>query len=242
MLNPNAPLPLYRQLADRLTTQIREGVYPVGGRIPSEPQLAADYGIGRPTIRQALDLLVRKGLLKRRRGSGTFVCAPRREVDLFSLDGTAASFRKQGLTVQTLILQPMALRPVEERHNPFAGGSAYAFSRLTRVADAPVLIETLHLHADLFPGIDRIDMRDRSLSAIAEERYYLKPSGGRQSFHIGYAEGETAKQLETAPDTPVLVVHRELAFPRVACGVFSEMWCRTDRFVFSQLIGEVSHA
>lgn len=242
MLNPDAPIPLYRQLADLLNAQILAGDYPVGSRIPSEPQLAAKHGIGRPTIRQALDLLVRKGLLKRRRGSGTYVCEPPREVDLFSLDGTTASFRKKGLTVQTRILMPMTLKTVNDRHNPFVGQQAYCFSRLTLVADEPVLIEALTLHAALFAGIDRLDMQDRSLSAIAEERYYLKPSGGRQSFHIGYLHGDPARHLAVPTDMPVLEVRRELDFARTPRGVFSEMWCRTDRFVFSQTIGGVTYA
>ena len=50
MLNPNAPIPLYRQLADLLAAQIRTGDPAPGRRIPSEHQLAATHGIGRPTV------------------------------------------------------------------------------------------------------------------------------------------------------------------------------------------------
>jgi GntR family transcriptional regulator len=60
MLNPQSPIPLYHQLADILMAGIRSGDYPTGHRIPSEPQLAKDYGIGRPTVRQAIDVLVRQ--------------------------------------------------------------------------------------------------------------------------------------------------------------------------------------
>jgi len=248
MLNPNAPMPLYRQLAELLTDKIRTGEYPVGSRIPSEPQLAAVHGIGRPTIRQALDQLVRKGLLTRRRGSGTFVCQPQQEVDLFSLDGTAASFRKKGLAVLSTILMPMALVHVSGidnnafTHNPFAGQRAYRFSRLTRVDGDPVLIEEIFLHAELFAGIDRIDMHGRSLSAVAEERFHLQPSSGKQSFHIGYVQDDKALHLQVKPEMPILVVNRQLHFAHAACGVFSQMWCRTDRFVFSQSMGGSGYA
>lgn len=243
MLNPSAPIPLYRQLADLLTAKIRTGEYPAGSRIPSEPQLAAAHGIGRPTIRQALDLLVRKGLLARRRGSGTYVCEPQQEVDLFSLDGTTASFRKEGVTARSRILSPMALKlVVRPGDNPFNEQQAYCFSRLTSVEGTPVLIEDLFLHAELFAGIDRIDMRGRSLSAIADERYHLHPSGGRQNFRIGYAHGAKARHLQADPHVPVLVVSRLLHFSRETCGAFSEMWCRTDRFVFSQTIGGPGYA
>jgi GntR family transcriptional regulator len=75
-LNPESPLPLYRQLAELLLERIRVGEYTSGSRIPSEPELARTFRIGRPTVRQATDLLVRRRCLERRRGSGTYVVEP----------------------------------------------------------------------------------------------------------------------------------------------------------------------
>jgi len=243
MLNPHAPIPLYRQLADLLSARIRSGEYAPGSRIPSEHQLAAAHGLGRPTIRQSLDLLIRKGLLTRRRGSGTYVLEPQQEVDLFSLDGTSASFRKKGLAVETRLLTPIQLKPVAgTSENPFNGQPAYCFSRLTRVTETPVLLEVLYLHAALFDGIQRLDLEGRSLSAIAEEQYYLRPSGGKQSFRIATADPEQARLLAVASGSPLLAVQRWLTFAQTPCGVFSELWCRTDQFVFTQTIGGTGYA
>jgi GntR family transcriptional regulator len=243
MLNPDSPIPLYRQLADWLMTRIRTGEYPAGCRIPSEHQLAAAHHLGRPTIRQAIEVLVRKGVLVRRRGSGTYVREPRQEVDLFSLDGTGASFRRKGLVVETRLLDPIALVTVHDHNeNPFSGRQAYYFSRLTRVAGAPVLIERIYLHADLFAGIEHIDLQSRSLSVVADEQFFLRPTGGRQSFRVGYVDGDDARHLDMAPQTPLLVVSRWLDFARTAHGVFSVLLCRTERFVFSQTIGATGYA
>jgi GntR family transcriptional regulator len=237
-LNPDAPIPLYRQLADLLMNHIRSGEYPAGSRIPSENQMAAAHKLGRPTVRQAIELLVRKGVLVRRRGSGTYVREPQQKVDLFSLDGTSASFRKKGLTVETCLLTPVVLKPIQgSGENPFSGRTAYYLCRLTRVGDAPILLERIYLHPQLFAGIERIDLRGQSLSAIADERFFLRPSSGRQSFRIGYAEDEDARILDVKPQTPLLLVSRQLDFSQSPCGVFSELWCRTERFVFSQTIG-----
>lgn len=243
MLNPNSPIPLYRQLADLLTSEIRAGQYGPGSRIPSEHQLAAVHNLGRPTVRQAIDRLVRNGLLARKRGSGTFVCEPRQEVDLFSLDGTSASFRNKGLDVQIQLLTPVILEKISgSKANPFYDRQAYAFSRLTCVAETPVLLESLYLHADLFAGIDQMQLQGRSLSVIAEEHFYLRPVGGKQSFQIGEADESTAELLGLHPKTPILVVRRRLHFAHTPDGVYTEMWCRTDQFVFSQTIGGTGHA
>jgi GntR family transcriptional regulator len=238
MLNSQSPIPLYHQLADILLERIRSGEYPDSSRIPSEHDLAATYRIGRPTVRQAIDLLVRRGLLKRKRGSGTFVCSNKQEVGLFSLDGTLSAFHKKGLAVTTRILHKMRLTTVaKDPENPFAGGKAYYFSRLTQVDEIPVLIEDMYLHPDLFKSIDTVDLTSRSLSDVAAERYFLQPNGGRQNFRIGYPDGNTARHLSVTRTTPILEVHRFLNFPPADNAFFSALCCRTDRFVFSQVIG-----
>ena len=244
MLNPRSPIPLYRQLAETLTALIDQGHYQPGARIPSEPKLAAAYGIGRPTVRQAIDTLVRKGRLIRQRGSGTYVSEPRQEVDLFSLDGTGASFRKKGVTVATRIITPICITLVKTNggeRNPFNGREAYFLSRLTEVDASPVLLEHIYLHDNLFKGIDRIDLEGRSLSTVADEVYYLKPDRGKQNFSIGYPDEERAGLLDVKPGVPILVVRRSLHFDQVENGVYAELWCRTDKFVFSQHIGGITN-
>lgn len=241
MLNPKSPVPLYRQLADLLMARVRSGEYPPGSRIPSEHALADQYGIGRPTARQATDWLVRKRVLTRRRGSGTYVRSSTDEIDVFSLAGTLSAFQKKGISAAAEILQPTRLLEVEpDAENPFSGGQAFFLSRLSRVGRTPVLLEEIYLHPELFHGMDGIDLEGRSLSQIVEELYYMRPTSGRQNFRIGVVNGERAKALEVSPTTPILAVKRFLHFPQAQNALYSELFCRTDQFVFSQTIGGLS--
>ena len=64
---------LITQVIAQLREQITSGEWPVGQRIPPEPELAATLGIGRNTLREAVLALVHAGLLERRQGSGTYV-------------------------------------------------------------------------------------------------------------------------------------------------------------------------
>ena len=57
----------------RLRQQITSGSWAVGTRIPAEPELTELIGVGRNTIREAVQSLVHAGMLERRQGSGTFV-------------------------------------------------------------------------------------------------------------------------------------------------------------------------
>ena len=238
MLNTQSPIPLYHQLADLLTSRIRTGEYGVGDRIPSEHQLAAACGIGRPTVRQAIDVLVRRRMLVRRRGSGTYVAEADHEVDLFSLAGTTSAFQRQGLTVDTRVRLKMQLISVAgDSDNPFDGGQAFFFSRRSCVEDAPVLIEDLYLHPELFSGIDQIALEGRSIADIVAERYYMRPTHGRQNFRIAYLQGPRARDLGVSASTPILAVKRYLNFPQADQAIYAELFCRTDQFVFSQTIG-----
>ena len=242
MLNSESPIPLYRQLADVLLAQIRSGQYSPGSRLPSENRLASIYGIGRPTARQATELLVRKRILIRRRGSGTFVREEQKEVDLFSLAGTISSFHKKGIPIKTRILQKTRLKTVGgDSENPFSGREAYFLSRLSLVENRPVLIEDIYLHPILFAGIDRFDLAGRSLSQIVAEQYYMRPVGGKQNFGIGYLSGKKGLKLDVTPEIPILTVKRFLHFSQAKNAIYSELFCRTEHFVFSQTIGGISN-
>ncbi|MEV7924679.1 GntR family transcriptional regulator [Kitasatospora sp. NPDC088779] len=71
---PNTPL--YRRLARRLQERIDAGAYPAGARLPSEPELSAEFGVNRLTVRQAVAELERAAVVEIRRGVGTFVRPP----------------------------------------------------------------------------------------------------------------------------------------------------------------------
>ncbi len=238
MLNTDSPLPLYRQLADIISEKVRSGEYSPGTKIPSEHDMARTYGVGRPTVRQATDMLIRKGILRRKRGAGTFVRNKHREVDLFSLAGTLSAFRKKGIPMMSKIVCQTRLMTFDrDSDNPFSNGEAYFFSRISYVENEPVLLEDIYLHPGLFSGIDRFNLSGRSLSQIVSDYFYLKPSGGRQNFKIEYPDSIKAKLLEIPKDTPILSVSRFIDFPAVKNGVYSDLFCRTDRFVFSQTLG-----
>ncbi|MFC3214771.1 FadR/GntR family transcriptional regulator [Novosphingobium panipatense] len=64
---------LYRKIAARLMDGVREGLYPVGGRMPAERELAVLMGVSRPVIREALLALEVMGVIEVRIGSGAYV-------------------------------------------------------------------------------------------------------------------------------------------------------------------------
>ena len=245
MLDPSAPAPLYRQLADELLRAVENGALAEGARIPSEHDLAKHHRVGRPTVRQATEVLVRQGILERRRGSGTFVGKAPAPVDLFTLSGTVAAFEGSGLLLKTRLIERPRLRQVADTHtHPFRGRRAITLTRLGQVERSPVLLEQLFLDPELFAGVEQGQVGEGSLSRWLRETKGKRPSGGHQTFAVEPVHGRHAELLGVAESTPLLTVLRTLDFPELAAGLFARMICRTDKVQLSQALradGSICH-
>ena len=84
-------IPQYRKLYEMLRRHILEGVYLEGTLLPSENELCVLHGLTRPTVRQALDSLVRDGLIVKRQGKGSIVRKPPLSIGILSIEGTASA-------------------------------------------------------------------------------------------------------------------------------------------------------
>src|SRR5690242_11908209 len=75
-----SPMPRYAQLADVFRQRIARNVWPPGTKLPTLEALMGEFGVARVTVRQAMELLAREGLVSPERGRGTFVTAqPQRD-------------------------------------------------------------------------------------------------------------------------------------------------------------------
>ena len=230
-LNAQSPIPLYRQLADLILSDIESGRHGVDTRIPSENELAEQFQIGRPTVRQATDLLVRHGRLERRRGSGTFVLPPNRSIDVLSLAGTSAALQQSQLDSSLEMLSG----PVKESSEEF-DGDVYRIERRAVVDGAPVLFEKLLFDCALFADLDKQLIKEQSISALVRDVYFLEPTSADQTFYVIQSNAETSEHLNIAIGTPLLRVRRMLHFGQHRNALLAEIVCLTDRFEFSQTL------
>ena len=84
-----------------LRSAVARGEWPVGERIPTEPRLSEQFGVGRNTVREAVRVLVHAGLLETRQGDGTYVRA--------RLDPTEALRRVERSTLRDQLEMRVAL-------------------------------------------------------------------------------------------------------------------------------------
>jgi GntR family transcriptional regulator len=106
--------PLYVQVERRIEDLLLQGRYKAGDRIPPETELVEALGVSRVTVRAGLARLVERGLLERRRGSGTFLVRPpggaRLQSGLERLESYTVHAERLGLTLDSRDLSIQAVR------------------------------------------------------------------------------------------------------------------------------------
>jgi GntR family transcriptional regulator len=147
VVDRGSPVPLYFQVAQHLEGAINSGAIPVGTLIQNEVDLAASMGLSRPTMRRAMQHLVDKGLVVRRRGIGTRVVQPklRRPLELTSLyDDLANAGRKP--TTKVLSLQTVEAHvEVAEQLEVEEGSPVHELVRLRSAGGEPIAKMTNYL-------------------------------------------------------------------------------------------------
>jgi GntR family transcriptional regulator len=94
--NRNDSTPMYLQVANRLAEGVVSGKWHLNEAIPSERKLAGELAISRVTARKAISVLCERGILARKRGSGTYV-VPKFEQALMRLSNFSEELQRRGL-------------------------------------------------------------------------------------------------------------------------------------------------
>lgn len=141
-LDRSSPVPLYFQVAEQLEQAIHDGRLAPGDRMDNEVALAQQLGLSRPTMRQAIQVLVDKGLLVRKRGVGTQVVQGRirRSVELTSLHD---DLRRAGKQPRTQVLSLELIPADEEVHEHLGlatGTQVWNVERLRLTDDEPLAL------------------------------------------------------------------------------------------------------
>jgi GntR family transcriptional regulator len=235
---PDAPLekgsqnPLYQQLMRRLKNDINAGVYPAGGRIPSEQALCDCYGVSRVTVRKALLDLVQDGLLLRRQGKGTFVADARLTRDLQHITSFTDACRGMGRTASSRLLDVKRIpaNPEDvEKLGVADGGEVIELCRLRLCDGEPVMLEY-----NRFPTQYDFLEKEPPVGSLydALRARGLLPSRATHDISLGHANPTVSRQLATAAGEALLLLDETVYDQQDRPLHTSRQWIRGDKFTF----------
>jgi GntR family transcriptional regulator len=183
---------------------------PPGSPIPSERDLAENFGVARMTVRLQLDRLAQRGLVYRHRGRGTFV-AERRFAHTEHLTSFTEDMHARGLEPGSRLLGIEEIRAGVDLAARLEISAASRLIRIRRVrtADAePMAAEQTHLPARRFPGILHADLEHGSLYELFESRYGVRVAEATQRVTVLDLSPEDADLLETEAGRPAFRIER----------------------------------
>lgn len=201
--------PKYAQVADTLRQRIARGVWETGARVPTNEDLAQEFGVSRVTVRQAVEMLAREGLLSAQQGRGTFVLArPPQERWLAvetSLDALAEMYRDTRPEILN-ISEAEATAPLV----PADGMPARRYVSMQRVHfrdNAPYCVISIYLDKDVFDS-DPEGFRGNVVIPLLVQRGEACIARARQTLTIGTADLDIARHLNVPPGSPIVQVRR----------------------------------
>ncbi len=206
-IDPDSPIPLYFQLKQHLLGMLEHDGLETGSLLPSEKELAAEAGLSRFTVRQALDELQREGWLEKHQGKGTFVSRPTIPLSMaWRLVGFSEDMARKGFRVTSKVNDARLITPNREVAKSLdlpPGRKVVYLQRLRSVNGRPFLIDTVFARSDLCPGLEAGDLTDNSLFRTIESRYHKTVVRARRILTIATAESWVAKMLDVPRGSPL---------------------------------------
>jgi len=196
-------LRIHRELSDRIAS----GQWPAGSPLPSQQQLAAQFGVSVMTLRQALQLVADDGLIQTRHGAGTYVAA-RYAYDLGGLRSFAADLSAQDAGVTTELLAAGTVTPPADVAARLGAPSEVLRLRRLRLAGGrPLIVQTSYLPAALATVVGLEDLRLRGLYTILAE-HGLAIARADETITPAALSSRDARDLARPRSSPALLSHR----------------------------------
>lgn len=203
------PVPRYFQLADLFRQRIARGEWPEKHRLPTLEALALEFSVARVTVRQAIEVLAREGLLSPQQGRGTFVSGVPKTQRFISVVTTLAELvRNYEDTQPTIVNMEEGVSSPPLKPNEGMPAEQYTFMRRVHVRDGRAYcVISLYLDERIFRRAPE-EFRAKTVIPILHNMQDVKIKTAHQVLTIGTADMEIAQKLDIAVGAPVVEVRR----------------------------------
>ncbi len=211
----DTPVPRYFQLADLFRQRIARGDWPEKHRLPTLEALAAEFSVARVTVRQAIDVLAREGLVSPQQGRGTFVSGvPIKERFISVVTTLNELIRNYEDTQPTIINMEEGVNSPPLKPEEGTPAALYTYMRRVHVRDGRAYcVIGLYLDEQIFRRAP-VEFRTKTVIPILHKMSNVHIQTAHQVLTIGTADMEIAQMLEIPVGSPVAEVRRIFKDPQ----------------------------
>ena len=198
-------VPRYHQIAETLRARISAGGMTAGHRLDNQRQLAQSFGVTLMTLRQALDVLARDGLITRRHGLGTFVAPPPVDYDILQFRTLAGDLSAVGEDVATRFLRSRFVRAdrrVAQELGLAEGARIFVLERLRLVDGQPLSFQVSHLPAAVGEEAAKADLTVTPLRHVLSFKLGIEITAARETVSAETLPARAARELGCAAGAP----------------------------------------
>lgn len=200
---------VWKQIADTLGNEIRDRAYLASGRLPSENELAARFGVNRHTLRQAVAALQVEGLVRVEPGRGMFIQHELLDYVLSRRTRFTENLQRQGLLPSNQLLTAREVPAPERAAQELKlgkGATVLMVEMLDEANDQPIALATAYYPALRFVGL--LDMLNSGSRTTDILRHFGVEDYVRAESRITtqMPSDETARLLKQPANRPVLCV------------------------------------
>jgi GntR family transcriptional regulator len=204
--------PLYAQVKDAMIQNLVSGAWRPGDKLPSETNLAEEYGVSQGTMRKALDDLAAQNLVVRQQGRGTFIATHKPEhspFHFFHLVGNDGSRQ----TPDSAVLgcgRRAATAQESARLGLSAGAQVIAIERVRSMDATPIIFERIVVSAKAFPDLCTLRKEDipNKLYQLYEDRWGITIYQTVEQLRAVAADAREADLLGITQGTPLQEIDR----------------------------------
>ena len=204
-------LPLYAQVEDVLASTIADGSLAPGTPLPPEHLLIKRFAVSRTTIRQAIQNLIRRGLIEVRRGKGTFVTQPKISQELTELTGFVEDMQALGRRATARLLEQQIVPASEDiaRHLALTVGTLVVRIRRVRLADSvPLSFDETYLPRDIGEKIIENNLETEPIFSLLEQKYNTPLVEAEYRLEAVSADAVVARALSISIGSPIFLIER----------------------------------
>lgn len=231
-----SPVPLYHQLREILRSEILEGRFKPGERLPTEFELIARYQVSRTTVRQTIGELQKEGLVTVHRGKGTFVRDGKIEPELSALTGFVEDMLALGIEASARVLSIEEVRAdklVAGQLGLNPGDRVIKIVRIRLANQEPLSYDVSFLPYEIGAKLAQEDLVVYPIFTLLEDKYGVPLGEADYRIEASLADRKIAEALGIRKGAAMLSIERTTYSASGVAVDFEQLFYRGDRIRYT---------